>query len=38
VIAFVVRALPDGLAALFTVADDATLTSEQVEALFHQWL
>jgi hypothetical protein len=38
VIAFVVRALPEGLAALFTVADDATLTSEEVEALFHQWL
>jgi hypothetical protein len=38
VIAFVVRALPHGLAALFTVADDATLTREQVEALFHQWL
>lgn len=38
VIAFVVRALPHGLAALFTVADDATLTREQVKALFHQSL
>ena len=36
VIAFVVRALPHGLAALLTAADDVTLTREQVEALFHQ--
>jgi hypothetical protein len=32
-----VRALPEGLAALITVADDESLSSEQVEALFHQW-
>jgi hypothetical protein len=34
VITFVVRALPRGLAAVFTVADDATLTIPQVEAMF----
>jgi hypothetical protein len=34
VIAFVVRALPSGLATIFTVMDDATLTVPQVEALF----
>lgn len=34
VIAFVVRALPQGLAAIFTVADDATLTMAQVRAMF----
>jgi hypothetical protein len=34
VIAFVVRALPLGLAALITVADDTTLTLPQVEAMF----
>jgi hypothetical protein len=32
-IAFVVRALPEGLAAILTVADDTTLTSAQVEAM-----
>jgi hypothetical protein len=36
VMAFVVRALPEGLAAIFAVADDAQLTREQVEALFLQ--
>jgi hypothetical protein len=35
-IAFVVRMLPTGLGAIFTVADDATLTDSQVEDLFHQ--
>jgi hypothetical protein len=35
-IAFVARVLPTGLAAIFTVADDATLTTSQVEDLFHQ--
>jgi hypothetical protein len=34
VIAFVVRALPRGLASILTVMDDETLTIEQVEALF----
>jgi hypothetical protein len=34
VIAFVVRARPRGLAAIFTVADDTTLTIPQVEAMF----
>jgi len=33
-IAFVVRALPRGLAAIFTVADDTTLTITQVRAMF----
>jgi len=33
-IAFVVRALPRGLAAIFTVADDTTLTIAQVQAMF----
>jgi hypothetical protein len=36
VIAFVVRALPRGLAAILTVADDTTLTIRQVEAMFGQ--
>ncbi|MGZ6582654.1 MAG: hypothetical protein ACXVFE_17000 [Gaiellaceae bacterium] len=35
-IAFVVRALPEGLAAIFTVFDDAKLTHAQVQALFGQ--
>ena len=35
-IAFVVRALPEGLASIFTVYDDSTLTLAQVEALFSQ--
>ena len=35
-IAFVVRALPEGLAAIFTVYDDSTLTLAQVEAMFSQ--
>lgn len=34
-IAFVVRALPQGLASIFTVYDDSTLTVAQVMALFH---
>ena len=34
-IAFVVRALPHGLAAIFTVADDSTLTETQMRAMFH---
>ena len=34
VIAFIVRALPEGLAAIFTVIDDATLTLPQAKALF----
>jgi hypothetical protein len=34
VIAFVVRALPQGLAAILTVADDTTLTIPQVQAMF----
>ena len=33
-IVFVVRALPRGLAAIFTVADDTTLTTTQVRAMF----
>jgi len=33
-IAFVVRALPEGMAAIFTVGDDATLTTAQLRALF----
>jgi hypothetical protein len=33
-IAFVVRALPQGLAAVLTVADDTTLTIPQVQAMF----
>ncbi len=33
-IAFVVRALPEGLAAVFTVVDDTTLTVPQVQAMF----
>jgi hypothetical protein len=36
VIAFVVRALPRGLAALLTVADDTTLTIPHVQAIFGQ--
>jgi hypothetical protein len=32
-IAFVVRALPEGLAAILTVADDTTLTTDQVSAM-----
>jgi hypothetical protein len=36
VIAFVVRALPQGLAALLTVADDTTLTEAKVQAVFGQ--
>ena len=32
-IAFVVRALPEGLAAILTVADDTTLTTDQVKAM-----
>jgi len=36
VIAFVVRALPHGLAAILTVADDTTLSIPQVEAMFGQ--
>jgi hypothetical protein len=36
VIAFVVRALPQGLAALLTVADDTTLMEAQVQAVFGQ--
>jgi hypothetical protein len=34
VIAFMARVLPQGLAAIFTVFDDTTLTAEQVQALF----
>jgi hypothetical protein len=33
-IAFVVRALPEGLTAIFAVMDEATITLPQVEALF----
>ena len=33
-IAFVVRALPEGLVSIFTVYDESTLTLAQVEALF----
>jgi hypothetical protein len=36
VITFIVRALPQGLAALLTVMDDTTLTKVNVEALFGQ--
>jgi hypothetical protein len=36
VIAFVVRALPQGLAAILMVADDTTLTRSQVQAIFGQ--
>lgn len=36
VIAFVVRALPHGLAYVLAIADDAHLTREQIEALFGQ--
>jgi len=36
VFAFIVRAAPRGLAAVFTVADDTTLTASQVQALFGQ--
>jgi hypothetical protein len=32
-IAFVVRALPEGLAAILTVADDTTLTTDQINAM-----
>ena len=32
-IAFVVRALPEGLAAILAVADDTTLTTDQVKAI-----
>lgn len=33
-IEFVVRALPEGLASIFTVYDGSTLSLAQVEALF----
>jgi hypothetical protein len=36
VIAFVVRALPEGLEAILGVADDATLSEDQVRAMFAQ--